>query len=86
VLRPEIIIPEPGEPIVEEVVHEGALEVGRTVRLIRDPYFGKLATVTELPPEPQVIETEAKVRVVRVRLAEGQEVVVPRANVELIEQ
>jgi hypothetical protein len=84
VLRPEIIIPEPGEPIVEELVHEGALEVGRTVRLIRDPYFGKLATVTELPPEPQVIETEAKVRVVRVRLAEGQEVVVPRANVELI--
>jgi hypothetical protein len=56
------------------------------VRLIRDPMFGLLATVVELPPEPARIETESLARVVKVRLDDGREVVVPRANVELIEQ
>ncbi len=86
VLRPEIIIAEPEAPLEEEPEVESILEPGRTVRLIRDPYFGLLATVVDLPPEPQVIETEATVRVVRVRLEDGREITVPRANVELIQQ
>lgn len=86
VLRPEVIIAEEAEAAALEEETEGHLDIGRTVRLIRDPYFGQLATVVELPAEPQVIETEARVRVVRVRLDSGEEVEVPRANVELIEQ
>lgn len=86
VLRPEVLVTQPGESPAEEGKAEGLLEPGRPVRLIRDPYFGQLATVVDLPPEPREIETEARVRVVRVRLADDREVTVPRANVELIEQ
>lgn len=86
VLRPEVIVATPEADLFEEPEAGAALEPGCLVRLIREPYFGQLATVLELPPEPQVIETEARVRVVRVKLHDGSEVVVPRANVELIER
>ncbi|MDI6894362.1 MAG: hypothetical protein QME70_07100 [Bacillota bacterium] len=58
---------------------------GTRIRIIREPYFGRLAHVTELPPELQVIETEAKVRILHARLDSGELVTVPRANVEIIE-
>ena len=60
--------------------------MGSSVRLIRDPYFGLLGTVVDLPTELQTIETEARVRVARVRLEDSREVTVPRANIELIQQ
>jgi len=62
------------------------LRVGSTVRLIRDPYFGLLGTITALPEELQKIETESLVRVAHVRTDEGKELTVPRANIELIQQ
>ena len=37
-----------------------------------------------LPPELQVLESGAKVRVLKVRLESGVEQTVPRANVEMI--
>jgi hypothetical protein len=87
VIRPEIVIP--GDSVGEgaAAVESGgsAVEVGSTVRVIREPWFGHLAQVEELPPELEALETEARVRVARVRLAEGSSVVVPRANIELIE-
>ena len=90
VVRPEILI-----PIVPEVTEtaseaadgaEGLLEVGSSVRIIREPYFGKLGRVTELPVELQNLETEARVRVLRVELKDGQQTTLPRANVEAIEE
>ena len=91
VVRPEILI-----PIVPEVAEtaseaadgaaEGILEVGSSVRIIREPYFGKLGRVTELPVELQNLETEARVRVLRVELKDGQQTTLPRANVEAIEE
>ena len=91
VVRPEILI-----PIVPEVAEtaseaadgaaEGILEVGSSVRIIREPYFGKLGRVTELPVELQNLETEARVRVLRVELKDGQQTTLPRANVEAIEK
>jgi hypothetical protein len=53
--------------------------------VIREPYFGHLGTVTELPPELQKLETESHARVLKVRFSDGKEAVVPRANVEMIE-
>ncbi len=53
------------------------------MRLIREPYFGRFATVTALPPELHQIETEAMVRVAEVALEDGAHTLVPRANVEL---
>jgi hypothetical protein len=43
--------------------------------------------VTELPPEPRALDTEAKVRILTVALAaDGREVTLPRANVELVDE
>jgi hypothetical protein len=88
VQRPEVIIfrkdVDPFEE-VEDKLESGHLDIGTTVRIIRDPYFGEIGTVIDLPNEPIVIETESKVRVLKVRLMDEREVVIPRANVELIE-
>lgn len=83
VLRPEIVVPREGKGNVQETAATG-LEIGSRVRLIRNPWFGKLGKVTALPVELQRIESEARVRVVEVELDEGRTVTVPRANVEIL--
>lgn len=90
VVRPEIVIPfapETSETAseAEDDAAEGILEIGSSVRIIREPYFGKLGRVTELPVELHNLETEARVRVLRVKLEDGQQTTLPRANVEAIE-
>ncbi|MEM3642069.1 MAG: hypothetical protein QXH37_09130 [Candidatus Bathyarchaeia archaeon] len=86
VLRPEIIIPlEKGSRRQEkEELGEGKMKVGSIVRIIRFPYFGAVGKVVELPIELNKIETESHVRVVKVELADGRVVTVPRANVEIV--
>lgn len=87
VIRPEVIVPlgaASGKTVVE-TGEEGSLSVGTSIRLIREPYFGKLATVTALPPQLTVIGSGAEVRVLEARLADNSVVTVPRANVEIIE-
>ena len=91
VVRPEIVIPLASETgglasDAEDGAAEGILEVGSSVRIIREPYFGQLGRVTELPVELQNLETEARVRVLRVELENGEETTLPRANVEAIEE
>lgn len=89
VVRPEILIPltetTAATSDAENDTTEGLLEVGSSVRIIREPYFGKLGRVTELPVELQNLETEAQVRVLRVELENGEQTTLPRANVEAIE-
>jgi hypothetical protein len=88
VMRPEIVIPL-AEPLSAESRDAGrvagALEVGSSVRVIREPYFGALGQVSRLPHEQVMLESESLARVVDVMLTDGSEVTVPRANVELIE-
>jgi len=87
VVRPEIVIPfvSDGEvPDVEDTV--GLLDIGTPVRVIREPFFGKLGRVTELPIELQKLETEAEVRVLQVEFEDGEKSTLPRANVEAIEE
>ena len=88
VVRPEIVIPQTGAESVE--AHDGAsdggyLDIGRPVRIIRDPYFGLIGEVSGLPTEPQVLESGSRARVLEVKLGSGDSVTIPRANVELIE-
>ena len=88
VMRPEILIPlsEEEKAHEQESGHsEGLLEIGRPVRIIRDPYFGMIGEVGGLPAEPQTLDSGSKARVLEVALDSGESVVVPRANVELIE-
>ncbi|MGE3314663.1 MAG: hypothetical protein AB7O26_06055 [Planctomycetaceae bacterium] len=88
VLRPEIVIPlgaETGSAKPDEELPPPVLEIGRPVRVIRDPYFGKLGTVAALPHELRVLDSESRARVLEVSLEGGEKVTVPRANVELVE-
>lgn len=88
VMRPEILIPLTPDEMDQEREPEhttGVLEIGRPVRIIRDPYFGLIGDVAGLPPEPAVLGSGSKARVLEVKLDSGESVVVPRANVELIE-
>ena len=86
VMRPEIIIPlseseleaEPEQPHIE-----GILEIGTPVRIIRDPYFGKLGAVSDLPSKRQVLGSGSKARVLEVTSEAGEKMIVPRANVEI---
>lgn len=89
VMRPEIVIPlgtaDAGETVGAES-GSGYLEVGTPVRVVRDPYFGRIGSVSALPPEPALLESGSKARVLFVRFDGGEEVMVPRANVERIER
>ena len=89
VVRPEILIPLTSEVTGSDAEHtatDGILEVGSSVRIIREPYFGQLGRVIELPVALQNLETEALVRVLRVELSDGEQTILPRANVEAIEE
>lgn len=86
VIRPEIVVPRPEGGLVEEKTATGDLSIGSEVRIIRVPWFGATAKVTALPPEPRVIESGAKVRVLEVELLSGERVTLPRANIELIQK
>ena len=92
VIRPEIIVPHGSPPAVNGQSLETdsaranvAMTVGSQVRLIREPRFGALGRVVDLPVEAVAVETEARVRVLEVELESGDRLVLPRANVELIE-
>lgn len=87
VLRPEIIVPM-DIGIEEEKGGGGSegLQVGDVLRVIRMPYFGQIGRVSGLPAELQQVESGALVRVLEVEFDGGERVVVPRANVELIEE
>lgn len=88
VMRPEVVIPLEASASVDQSARAGVgggLAIGAPVRVIRDPYFGLLGTVTGLPAEPQVLASGSRARVLEVTFASGEGVMIPRANVELIE-
>ncbi len=86
VMRPEVLVPSEIHQIEETEVDTGLMHVNSTVRIIRDPHFGELGRVTDLPAEPHVLDTEAAVRILTVALKDGEHVTLPRANVELVDE
>jgi hypothetical protein len=88
-MRPEIIIPDDiaDQRLTEDTDAGKSMElaIDTPIRMIRVPYFGLLGKVAELPHELTVIDTGAKVRVLKAQLNDGRVVVVPRANVEIIQ-
>jgi hypothetical protein len=90
VIRPELIIPRSlAQPAGAGTGRGGGeiagITIGDQVRIIRDPLFGLIGSVTALPPELREIETESHVRVLEVEFPDKRRVVIPRANVEIIE-
>jgi hypothetical protein len=87
VLRPEIIIPA-ARAAADEVLADIAmvgLTAGSSVRIIREPGFGRIGVVKSLPPGVVEIESESSVRVAEVQFPDGTAATVPRANLEAIE-
>ncbi|MEE8405491.1 MAG: hypothetical protein V3S17_08875 [candidate division Zixibacteria bacterium] len=87
VIRPEVVIPRIEQRHVEV---SGPTEVmglasGSPIRVIRHPYFGRLGKVTDLPSPLHKLESESKARVLEVEFEDGSKAIVPRANVEMIE-
>jgi transcription antitermination factor NusG len=89
VIRPEVVIP------VREDVHKKekkeefeniGLTVGYPIRVIREPYFGRLGKVSALPPALQKLESESSARVLEVEFEDGTKAIIPRANVEMLEE
>lgn len=88
VIRPEVVIPIAVDNISEQKhAANTGMVIGGLVRIIRQPHFGEVAKVVSLPEKPVVIPSEAKVRVVEIEtLAKGEKMILPRANVEIIEE
>lgn len=85
VLRPEIFIESLGsntDPSFNEdnlIISEGS-----SVRVIRNPYFGKIGKIISLPFELVKMKSETKVRVAEVEFSDGSKEIIPRANLEVI--
>lgn len=85
VIRPEVICPLPADTAVSNLAKQAfELTIGTPIRVIREPYFGKLGTVTELPAQLQHVESGTEVRVLKAKIEGEGEVLVPRANVEIM--
>jgi hypothetical protein len=89
VIRPEIIIPDPSlkaqDVATKEQWEREAMQEGDPIRVIREPYFGRIGQVSALPSELQQIASGSRARVLEVAFPDGETVTVPRANVEIIE-
>ena len=89
VIRPEVIIQGAVKSASSEEQHKQenvGTQTGDPVRCIREPYFGRLGRVKRLIPELQIVQSETKVRVLEVEFGDGTTAVVPRANIEMIEE
>ncbi|OQY39594.1 MAG: hypothetical protein B6226_01535 [Candidatus Cloacimonetes bacterium 4572_65] len=86
VMRPEIIIPLAlgDEKLVAKEAEMATLEINSLIRVIRQPNFGKIGRITALPEPLTKVESETMVRVLKAKLDTGEEVLIPRANVEVI--
>lgn len=87
VMRPEIIITHEKEEkdLASKNYAESGIEIGDQIRVIRTPYFGKLGIVKGLPVELTQLDSGAWVRVLKAEI-DGKTVIVPRANIEMIEK
>ena len=91
VIRPEIIVPLAAGEAIEgvEVGHAGqareGVKVGDPVRVIREPFFGRIGQVAGMPSDLTMIPTESHVRVMEIQFPDGSRAVVPRANIEVLE-
>ena len=85
-IRPEVVVtfPDYDGPLSEVGFVDEEIAVGERVRIINEPYFGRLGRVVALPREEAEIETGARVPVAVVELEDGGgQVTVPRKNLEI---
>lgn len=85
VLRPEIFIAANNDNQSKNFTEDDLIiSVGSIVRVIREPYFGKLGKITKLPYELVKMKSETKVRVAEIEFDDKSKEIIPRANLEVI--
>ncbi|PID26931.1 MAG: hypothetical protein CR982_07735 [Candidatus Cloacimonadota bacterium] len=87
VQRPEIIIVHNNKDVdkLSKDYSKTGIQIGDSIRVIRSPYFGKLGVVKELPAKLYQVESGAWVRVMVVTI-DGEDLIIPRANIEVLEK
>ena len=85
VMRPEIVVPlaDAGNQAGETSV--GGMDIGSLLRCIRGEHFGKIGRIVALPAPLTELASGSHARVLEAELDGVGRVVLPRANVELIE-
>tara|TARA_Y100000590_G_scaffold308647_1_gene348476 strand:- start:333 stop:1445 length:1113 start_codon:yes stop_codon:yes gene_type:complete len=86
VMRPEIFIYKSESKKNSEQFNEDDLIISldSNVRVIREPYFGKIGKVSSLPNNLEKMESETMVRTAEITFNDGTKKIVPRANLEVI--
>ena len=85
-IRPEVIISKSSKDIHFKNIKEEdmIISINSRVRVIRDPFFGKVGKVVSLPKELMRMESETIVRVAEIEFNNGDKKIIPRANLEVI--
>ena len=86
VMRPEIFIGSKNDSNSKLQLEEESLiiSVGSKIRVIREPHFGKLGVVNNLPSELIKMDTETMARVAEITFDDGVKEIIPRSNLEVI--
>ena len=85
VLRPEIFIKSDGSGKSKKLTENDLIiSEGSTVRVIREPFFGKIGKIVSLPYELVQMKSETKVRVAEIQFEDKTKEIIPRANLEVI--
>jgi hypothetical protein len=77
--RPELIVPLPG---TSEPIPPGPLAPGDRVRILSQPYLGRVGTIEESEGLRYTLPNELHLVACQVTLDEGREVIVPYSNLE----
>ncbi|HEX3050564.1 MAG TPA: hypothetical protein VHP83_07920 [Aggregatilineaceae bacterium] len=83
--RPEIMIPLPSGGVLPPTpVLDKALDLGSQVRITRAPWDGLIGEIVDFPAAPQVVGSGLRLPSAKIMLSNGQAVMVPLANLELL--
>ena len=85
VLRPEVFIHRSDLNELDKYSQTDLIiEIGSKVRIIREPYFGKIGEVSDLPHNLQEMESGTLTRVAKILFDDGSSKIIPRTNLEVI--
>jgi hypothetical protein len=82
--RPELVIPLPVNQEVPVAPDLATFAPEQQVRLRRAPHVGEIATLTRLLPGSTVLPVGLRVPAAEVRLQNGEQIIVPLVNLEVI--
>ena len=83
-MRPEVIIPLPVSRVPPLPRDLETFAPDQQVRLCRAPHAGEIATLISLPPGLAVLPSGLRAHVGQVRLEDGEQIIVPLANMEVL--